>query len=127
VVGFNILKFDYRVLAGAFDFTWNELPTLDILSDVHAILGFRLSLDHLAGHTLGAGKTADGLMALKWWKTGEVEKIVDYCRQDVAVTRDLYLFGLRNGYLLYKNKAGKLVRVPCKWGGAAEGFKAPHR
>lgn len=125
VVGFNIFKFDYRVLAGVIDFPWKELPTLDILSEVHSMLGFRLSLDHLAGQTLGAGKTADGLMALKWWKTGEVDKIVDYCRRDVAVTRDLYLFGLRNGHLIYKNKAGKLVRVPCKWGGTAEASGRP--
>ncbi|MFP4658354.1 MAG: DEAD/DEAH box helicase, partial [Desulfonatronovibrionaceae bacterium] len=97
VVGFNLLRFDYRVLAGVYDFPWEDLPTLDILAEVHGFLGFRLSLDHLASQTLGAAKSADGLAALKWWKEGLVDRIVDYCRQDVAVTRDLYLFGLRNG------------------------------
>ena len=115
VIGFNIQKFDYQVLSGILQFPWNELPTLDILVEVHSVLGFRLSLDHLAGQTLGVGKTADGLMALKWWKEGKLDKIVEYCRQDVIVTRDLYRFGLQNGYLLYKNKAGKCVRVPSKW------------
>ncbi len=116
VVGFNLFKFDYRVLSGVLEYPWQELPTLDILLEVHSILGFRLSLDKLAGETLGTVKSANGLMALKWWKEGRIEKIVNYCRQDVAVTRDLYLFGGENGYLLYTNKAGKSVRVPTSWG-----------
>jgi len=54
-------------------------------------------------------------MALKWWKEGKIRKIIDYCRADVAITRDLYLFGGENGYILFKNKAGSKVRIPVKW------------
>jgi DEAD/DEAH box helicase domain-containing protein len=115
VVGFNIKRFDYRVLSGYTDFDFKEIQTLDILEDVHRHLGYRLSLDHLSKVTLGSKKTADGLMALKWWKEGKIRKIIDYCRDDVAITRDLYLFGKKNGYLLFKNKAGSKVRIPVKW------------
>ncbi|MGE0084547.1 MAG: DEAD/DEAH box helicase [Desulfococcaceae bacterium] len=115
IVGFNIRRFDYHVLKGHSDFDFASLPTLDILDDVHKKLGYRLSLDHLARITLGTQKSADGLQALKWWKEGKIEEIVRYCRKDVEVTRDLFLYGKKNGYLLFQNKAGGMVRIPVKW------------
>ena len=115
VVGFNINRFDYKVLAGAAPFDHRALPTLDILERVHERLGYRLSLDGLAKATLGARKSATGLDALEWWKQGRLEEIIAYCKQDVAVTRDLYLFGRDNGFLLFSNKAGKTVRLPVEW------------
>jgi len=116
VVGFNILRFDYAVLGGLSRFDFSTLPTLDILRDIHAVLGYRLSLDHLARETLGASKSASGMQALTWWKQGRIDDIVAYCRQDVAVTRDLFLYGLRRGHLVFRNKAEKTVRVPVDWG-----------
>ncbi len=115
VVGFNIKKFDFRVLGGCSDFNFGSLPTLDILEDVHKRLGYRLSLDHLASVTLGKKKTADGLQALRWWKQGRIREIIDYCKKDVEITRDLYGYGKKNGYLLFTNKAKKTVRIPVKW------------
>ena len=111
VIGFNIVRFDYQVLRGYSPFDFRTLPTLDMLAEVHKRLGYRLSLDHLAHNTLQAKKSADGLQALKWWKEGKLSKIIDYCRQDVKVTRDLYLYGKEHGHLLFRNKAGKLVKV----------------
>ncbi len=116
VVGFNILRFDYAVLSPhAPGVNWRSFPTLDMLARVYERLSYRLSLDSLAKATLGAQKSADGLAALRWWKEGAVDKIEAYCRQDVAVTRDLYLYGREHGYLLFTNKAGQLVRVPASW------------
>jgi DEAD/DEAH box helicase domain-containing protein len=75
-------------------------------------LGYRLSLENLAEYTLGVKKSANGLMALQWYKEGRFEEIINYCRQDVKITRDLFLFGLKNRYLLFQNKAGSIVRLP---------------
>nr|WP_303649960.1 DEAD/DEAH box helicase [Desulfobotulus pelophilus] len=113
VVGFNILRFDYRVLSGYTNFDFSSLPTLDLLVKVHERLGYRLSLDHLGRETLGAQKSADGLLALQWWKEGKLLEIIDYCRQDVVLTRDLYLHGLEKGYVLFRNKAEQVVRLPA--------------
>ena len=41
-----------------------------------------------------------------------MDEIISYCRQDVKITRDLFVFGLENRYLLFQNKAGSVVRVP---------------
>lgn len=112
VVGFNNKRFDNQVLAGYGGQDLARLATIDILEKVKERLGYRLSLNSLAEHTLGIKKSADGLMALKWYKEGRIDKIIDYCRQDVEVTRELFHFGLENGYLLFQNKAGSLVRCP---------------
>ncbi|MDR1946361.1 MAG: DEAD/DEAH box helicase [Desulfovibrio sp.] len=116
VVGFNLLRFDYAVLephAPSCDF--RRLSTLDMLRKVYEQLSYRLSLDNLARATLDNPKSADGLTALRWWQEGRLDLIEEYCRQDVAVTRDLYTFGRRHGYLLFTNKAGKPVRVRADW------------
>lgn len=115
IVGFNILRFDYSVLKGSSGFDFHSLPTLDLLTEVHKKLGYRLSLDHLGQNTLGAKKSADGLIALQWWKEGKIREIIDYCRQDVKVTKDLYLYGQKNSHLLFQNKAKMKVRIPVDW------------
>ena len=115
VVGFNIRRFDYEVLAGVCGVDFHSIPTLDMLDEVHKRLGYRLSLDHLSSHTLGAEKSADGLTALAWWKEGRLDLIAAYCQKDVALTRDLYLYGRKKNHLLFQNKAGTLVRLPVVW------------
>ena len=116
VVGFNNKRFDNLVLSAYTNFPLASLPTLDILEVVKNRLGYRLSLDHLTEQTLGIKKTADGLKALQWYKEGRLDLIIEYCRKDVEITRDLFLYGLENGYLLFRNKAGCKVRCPVEFG-----------
>ena len=112
IIGFNLRRFDFAVLRGYRALDYAALPALDILEQVHASLGFRLSLSHLAQETLGAPKLADGLQSLAWWKAGEVEKIIEYCKADVELTRRLFMFGRTNGYLLYRDYLGRPTRLP---------------
>ena len=117
VVGFNSIRFDYAVLAPhAPGFSFRSLPSLDMLALVHEQLSYRVSLDNLATATLKAPKSANGLMALQWWKEQRLDLIAEYCIKDVAITRDLYLFGREHGYLLFTNKAKQTVRVNAVWG-----------
>ena len=116
VVGFNNKRFDNLVLSAYTSFDLGSLPTLDILEEVKNRLGYRISLDGLASESLGVKKTADGLMALQWYKEGRIDLIIEYCRKDVAITRDLFLYGRDNGYLLFRNKAGSSVRCPVDFG-----------
>lgn len=115
VIGFNVKRFDYAVLSGYSSYDFGGLDTLDLLESVHRQLGFRLSLDHLAEATLDTRKSGDGLQALRWWKEGRIDDIVAYCRKDVEITKALYGYGRKNGFLLFHNRAGQTVRVPVKW------------
>ncbi|MGD8374956.1 MAG: DUF1998 domain-containing protein [Acidobacteriota bacterium] len=124
VVGYNVLRFDYRVLeAYASRGALRRVPTLDLLQQIHGVLGFRVKLDDLARATLGRAKSADGLQSLEWFRQGRMDLIEEYCRQDVAVTADLYRFGRTHGYLLYADREGRRVRIPARWQGS--GAAAP--
>jgi DEAD/DEAH box helicase domain-containing protein len=115
IVGFNIIDFDYQVLKAYTSFRFQQLKTFDILQEVSRHLGYRLSLGHLAHKTLHTEKSADGLQSLQWFKEGRIDEVIAYCQKDVEITRDLFLFGLANGYLLFETKAGQRVRLPVDW------------
>lgn len=115
VIGFNVKRFDYAVLGAYTPFDLHKLPTLDILQDIHRHLKFRLSLQSLAEATLGASKSADGLLAVEWWRQGKLEELAAYCQQDVAITRDLFCFGQKEGHLIYQRKDGAKLRIPMDW------------
>ena len=115
IVGFNIRRFDYRVLSAYTTEDMADLPTLDLIESVHRHLGYRVSLDNLAIASLGEKKTADGLQALRWWQEGNISDLVKYCKKDVEITLAIYRFGQNNGYVLFHNKAGQAVRVPVDW------------
>jgi DEAD/DEAH box helicase domain-containing protein len=115
VVGFNIKRFDYRVLQPYTKIRLAEVPTLDILEEINTVLGHRLSLNHLAEHTLGEQKTGDGLLALELYAAGKWEELESYCRQDVVLTHRLFEYGAQHGHLLYQHRQGSLVQVPVDW------------
>ncbi|NKE71119.1 helicase [Nitrospiraceae bacterium HYJII51-Mn-bac16s-1-B09] len=115
IVGYNILGFDYSVLSPYTDVNLSALPTLDLMTYLHPILGFRPKLDSLAAATLKAGKTADGLKAIRWYREGNFASIALYCKEDVRITRDLHLYGCRNGFIYYTNRSNQAARVSVVW------------
>ena len=43
-------------------------------------------------------------------------KLIDYCRNDVAVTKDLFFFGLEKSHLIYREKKhNRRVRLLVDW------------
>ena len=115
VVGFNVKKFDYGVLQPYADFDLDEITTFDMLIDINKKLGHRLSLNHLAENTLNAKKSADGLVSLQWYKEGKIDKIIKYCKQDVEITRDLFLYGESHGYVKYSTRSGVVKDLKVDW------------
>jgi DEAD/DEAH box helicase domain-containing protein len=116
VIGFNVIRFDYPVLSGYTGEDYRQsLPTLDLFEQIRDIVGERVSLDRLARETLGAGKSGDGLQSLAWYREGRFDLIEEYCRRDVELLRDLYLFGRREGYVLLRDAQDRVMRVPVDW------------
>ncbi len=115
VVGFNLKSFDYEVLKPYTDYPLHTIRTADMLQDIYQELGFRLSLDSLAEATLGMGKSANGLQAVRWFRKGELDKVVEYCERDVEVTRKLYEYGCERGYVLYWDRRGQMQKIFVRW------------
>jgi hypothetical protein len=116
VVGYNILSFDYEVLMAytILDLP-HFLPTLDLLLHVERATGHRLKLEELAQGTLGVGKIAEGLDAIRWWREGKVMEIAKYCCFDVKVTRLVHEHGARHGELFYSDRFGRKQRMEINW------------
>jgi DEAD/DEAH box helicase domain-containing protein len=116
VVGFNILRFDYEVLAGHSPFfDPGQVPTLDIMVELQKRLQHRLSLEAIASATLGVEKTAQGLQALQWYKEGKLLEIAEYCCYDVKITRLVHEYGAAHKELHYLNRSGKKLTVAVEW------------
>lgn len=122
VVGFNIEGFDYKVLSRYTDIDLWALPTFDLLSHLHATLGHRVSLDTLAQANFGRSKLADGIEAIRWFKEGESEKIIEYCRDDVEITQKLFHKGCEDGALHYLSIYGTelLTADTSHWSGIVQ-------
>lgn len=123
IVGFNHVEFDLRVLAGSrptpelrhqLYLELLGLTHFDMLTELKKVLGHRLKLDSLARPTLQSGKSADGLQALAWYKEGRMDMIIEYCKQDVEVTKRLFEYALDNRKLLYDSRAG-IKTVVLDW------------
>jgi hypothetical protein len=116
VVGFNLVNFDYEVLMG---YTILDLPhqlrTLDLLVEIEKATGNKLRLDNIAQATLGLGKTAGGVDAIKWWREKRVMEIAEYCCFDVKVTKLVHQHGLEHRELFYTDRFSRKQRLPIQW------------
>lgn len=115
VIGYNIRGFDL-ILLQAYGLSLDRLDVFDIMYDVQTLTRQKyLKLESLAQGTLNAGKSADGLLAVEWWKKGEIEKIIEYCKMDVKVTRDLFEHGRKNGHVKIRRADGTDSEVRVNW------------
>jgi len=116
VVGYNVIRFDYEVLMG---YTVLSLPdqlrTLDLLVDIEKAAGHRLKLEDVAQGTLGVGKVAEGLDAIRWWREGRVMDIAEYCCFDVKVTKLVHEHGLAHNELFFNDRFGRRQRLEIHW------------
>jgi DEAD/DEAH box helicase domain-containing protein len=66
-------------------------------------LELRLSLDSIAEPHLERPKPPTG-QSMEWFRNGELEKVAEYCKADVYITRRIYEFGrTKVRTLLFKN------------------------
>lgn len=68
-----------------------EYPHIDLKEIVEQITGKRLALDTVARLLGCTPKSGTGVNAIKLWKNRELDKLMDYCSQDVDTTEEVYL------------------------------------
>ena len=112
LIGFYSKKFDVPVMEKYFSFSLSAIPHYDILEEIEKYLGRRIGLGVLAEANLGVGKSAHGLQAIEFYRNGEMQKLKEYCLQDVRLTKEIYDLIRNQGYLWiperYTSKMTKL-------------------
>ncbi len=114
IVGFNLVGFDWPVLAAELGGWVYDLPTVDLMLEAQKAIKRRVSLNAFAKATLGASKLGSGLDALEFYRTGDWAGLERYCLEDVKLTRDLYEYAKKNGQLLFQ-KGGRNNVVTMKF------------
>ncbi len=108
IIGYNSFGFDNPAMNGVYtrgDFA--KLKHFDILEEIRKVFGHRVKLDSVAKETIGAGKIAGGLDAVKWWNMGDPASLANlkkYCEMDVEVTTKVYDFAMKNKMLKFKDR-----------------------
>lgn len=108
LVGYNSDHFDIPLLNKYYPGDLTKIKSIDLLSSIKDSLGKRLRLDTIAQATIGAKKSGNGLMAIKWWREGDIVSIKKYCKQDVKVTKEIFEYALANKKVFYKDGMKKL-------------------
>lgn len=116
IIGYNTKGFDIPVMNAYYPGDLLKIGQLDIMEEIVKHTGFRLKLDDIAQATLGIGKSGSGLDAVKYWQAGELDKLRDYCLQDVKVTKDLYEHGRTKGKVFYFDRfKNEKIEVPVNF------------
>ncbi|HEY4502701.1 MAG TPA: ribonuclease H-like domain-containing protein [Candidatus Paceibacterota bacterium] len=103
LIGYNSDHFDIPLLNKYYPGDLTRIKSLDLLKEIKKVLGRRLRLDSVAEATLGVGKSGSGLDAIAWWKEGNVEKVKQYCLDDVRITKEIYDYARKYNMLKYKD------------------------
>ena len=116
IIGFANKNFDNAILNQYLSGTKQKLDakSIDLLEIIEARLGHRVSLNNIAFPTLKLEKSGDGSMAIDWWLQGKKDLVVEYCKDDVKITKELYEYGLTNNQIYY-NSFGEVRKLKIDW------------
>ena len=141
ISGYNIWNFDFPVIWGVNKPTWRtdngaigieqhthglkaklKPKCNDILRRIWQALGLDpenggvkgTRLEDIALATIGVSKIGNGADAPVWYQAGQIQKVCNYCADDVAIERDLADFVDKYGYVIH-NKQQLFLK---EWTGA---------
>ena len=120
LVGFNSVGFDDKLLGATFeDFCDITTPRYDLLVEVWRAAGLKpkwgspkthggFGLDAMCEANFGARKTGHGAMAPVEWQRGNIGSVIDYCLNDVRLTKMMFDRAMEL-HPLINPKGGKLL------------------
>ena len=126
IIGFNIRRFDFPVLAPYLFTPVENLPVLDLLDDIETARGHRASLESIVSPTLKKHKSGSGEDALTLFKENRLEELKRYCLDDVRLTKEVYEHGCREGKILFTSTWDyKTYEIPVTWKSQTEKIMSP--
>ncbi len=100
IVGFNSIPFDNAVVKAAIDFVIPESKSYDLLREIWIASGLHpefqypshvgYGLEACCSANWGTKKTGNGAFAPVYWQSGHYGKVIDYCLNDVRLTKQLF-------------------------------------
>lgn len=111
LVGFNNIRFDNAVIAATKEIglAIAEERCYDILREVWAATGLGpdfdrkthggYGLDAMCATNFGSKKSGNGALAPVLWQKGQIGEVIDYCLNDVRLTKQLFDKILKDGLL----------------------------
>ena len=125
LIGYNSEHFDVPILNKYYAGDLSKFPHLDLMKVIKQSSGSRFKLNDIAKATLQIEKIGNGLEAQKWFESGDIQKVKEYCEQDVKLTKELYEFGRKNKMLYYPKLTGEIMPIAVNFDpqpvGAAQG------
>jgi len=118
LVSYNGLRFDNNVIAASTGAVIDPDRCYDVLAMLKQAKGVPangahapgLSLDGVAQANFGIAKSFNGALAPVYWQRGQRGIVVDYCLEDVRLTRGLFERVVQRGEL--KDPVGRLFAMP---------------
>jgi len=110
LIGFAINRFDLPVLSRYINFS--PKSSFDILEEIELDLGQRVSLGLLAEINLGIKKTENGILAVEYYRNGQLDELEKYCQKDVKLVKLLYNQLKDKGYLYVPGETNSEI---VKW------------
>jgi DEAD/DEAH box helicase domain-containing protein len=99
IITFNGERFDFPVLSGYGPVGPLYLKSFDLHADLTRRLARRVSFQALVRATLGQSKSGSGEDAVRWWRAGDVARVLAYCQRDVELLREIVRFARERGYV----------------------------
>ena len=112
VIGFNNYGFDNKLLA-AHGVVIDEAKSIDILAEIMKVTKSRkgLGLDAICEANFGIKKSGNGALAPIKWQKGKHGEVIDYCINDVEMTRKVFEKILRDGFIVDPRDTTKKIQI----------------
>lgn len=124
LVGFNSIPFDNAVIAATLDRPpLEESRCYDLLREIWAGAGLApefdfkthggYGLDAVCEANFGTKKTGNGALAPVDWQRGEYGRVIDYCLNDIKLTKQLFDRAMGDGHIKCPKTGNRIMlRVP---------------
>ena len=120
LVGFNSIPFDNAVINATMGLEMPENRCYDLLREIWKASGLPaqfspkthggFGLDAMCETNFGTRKTGNGALAPVLWQQGKIGEVIDYCLNDIALTKQLFEKSLHGP--LVSPKTGELLVLP---------------
>ena len=113
LIGHNIMAFDWKLVLEYFYRNGFDIKVKTNLIDTKV---GRMSLERITRALFNTKKVMDGSLAPSEWRRGlsSKTKVVEYCKDDVSKTYDVFKYGLDNGFIKYYN-GDDICTVNVSW------------